>query len=102
MGVAGRALWGWEPMRDLGRVNPWRDPASQIVAAFGVNAFLAMVDGLLVHFRAPLTVEVCNRKVSVPRPPAAAPSRRDTWSPAKRQYQAPLLSIDLCNGPVRK
>ena len=40
-------------MRDLGRVNPWRDPASQIAAAFGVNAFLAMVDGLLVHFREP-------------------------------------------------
>ena len=38
---------------DLGQVNRWRDLASKIGAAFCVIAFLAMVDGLLVHFREP-------------------------------------------------
>ena len=38
---------------DLGQVNRWRDLASKIGAAFCVIAFLAMIDGLLVHFREP-------------------------------------------------
>ena len=38
---------------DLGQVNRWRDLASKIGAAFCVIAFLALVDGLLVHFREP-------------------------------------------------
>jgi hypothetical protein len=38
---------------DLGQVNRWRNLASKIAAAFCVIAFLAMVDGLLVHFREP-------------------------------------------------
>jgi hypothetical protein len=40
-------------MMDLGQVNHWRDLASKIGAAFCVIAFLAMIDGLLVHFREP-------------------------------------------------
>ena len=38
---------------DLGQVNRWRDLASKIGAAFCVIALLALVDGLLVHFREP-------------------------------------------------
>ena len=38
---------------DLGQVNRRRDLASKIAAAFCVIAFLAMMDGLLVHFREP-------------------------------------------------
>ena len=38
---------------DLGQVNRWRDLASKIGAAFCVIALLAMIDGLLVHFREP-------------------------------------------------
>lgn len=38
---------------DLGQVNRRRDLASKIAAAFCVIAFLAMIDGLLVHFREP-------------------------------------------------
>ena len=38
---------------DLGQVNHWRDLASKIGAAFCVIALLALVDGLLVHFREP-------------------------------------------------
>jgi hypothetical protein len=38
---------------DLGQVNRRRDLASKIGAAFCVIAFLAMLDGLLVHFREP-------------------------------------------------
>ena len=38
---------------DLGQVNRWRDLASKIGAAFCVIAFLALIDGLLVHFREP-------------------------------------------------
>jgi hypothetical protein len=38
---------------DLGQVNRWRDLAGKIGAAFCVIAFLAMIDGLLVHFREP-------------------------------------------------
>jgi hypothetical protein len=40
-------------MMDLGQINHWRDPASKIGAAFCVIALLALVDGLLVHFREP-------------------------------------------------
>ena len=40
-------------MMDLGRINHWRDLASKIGAAFCVIALLAMLDGLLVHFREP-------------------------------------------------
>jgi hypothetical protein len=40
-------------MMDVGQINRWRDLASKIGAAFCVIAFLAMVDGLLVHFREP-------------------------------------------------
>jgi hypothetical protein len=38
---------------DLGQVNRRRDLASKIATAFCVIAFLAMIDGLLVHFREP-------------------------------------------------
>lgn len=38
---------------DLGQVNHWRDLASKIGAAFCIIALLALVDGLLVHFREP-------------------------------------------------
>jgi len=38
---------------DLERVNKWRELASKIGAAFCVIALLALVDGLLVHFREP-------------------------------------------------
>jgi len=38
---------------DLEKVNKWRDLASKIAAAFCVIALLALVDGLLVHFREP-------------------------------------------------
>jgi hypothetical protein len=38
---------------DLGQVNRCRDLASKIGAAFCVIALLALVDGLLVHFREP-------------------------------------------------
>ncbi len=38
---------------DLGQINHWRDLASKIGAAFCVIALLALVDGLLVHFREP-------------------------------------------------
>ena len=38
---------------DLGQVNHRRDLASKIGAAFCVIALLALVDGLLVHFREP-------------------------------------------------
>jgi len=41
---------------DLGQVNRWRDLASIIGAAFCVIALLALVDGLLVHFREPANV----------------------------------------------
>ena len=47
------ASWDWEGLMDLGQVNRWRDLASKIGAAFCVIAFLAMIDGLLVHFREP-------------------------------------------------
>ena len=40
-------------MMDLGQINQWRDLASKIAAAFCVIALLALVDGLLVHFREP-------------------------------------------------
>jgi hypothetical protein len=40
-------------MMDLEQVNKWRDLASKIGAAFCVIALLALVDGLLVHFREP-------------------------------------------------
>ncbi|MGA9754223.1 MAG: hypothetical protein WBV23_03685 [Desulfobaccales bacterium] len=40
-------------MIDLGQINYWRDLASKIGAAFCVIALLALVDGLLVHFREP-------------------------------------------------
>jgi hypothetical protein len=40
-------------MMDFGQINHWRDLASKIGAAFCVIAFLAMIDGLLVHFREP-------------------------------------------------
>jgi hypothetical protein len=43
-------------MMDLEQVNKWRDLASKIGAAFCVIALLAMVDGLLVHFREPANV----------------------------------------------
>jgi hypothetical protein len=52
-GAVGKAWWSWEGMMDLGRVNHWRDLASKIGAAFCVIALLALVDGLLVHFREP-------------------------------------------------
>lgn len=38
---------------DLGQITRWRNPASKIGAAFCVIAMLALVDGLLVHFREP-------------------------------------------------
>ena len=38
---------------DSGQVNRWRDLASKIATAFCVIALLAMIDGLLVHFREP-------------------------------------------------
>ena len=38
---------------DLGQINRRRDLASKIGAAFCVIALLAMIDGLLVHFREP-------------------------------------------------
>ena len=41
---------------DLGQVNHWRDLASKIGAAFCVIALLALVDGLLVHFREPASL----------------------------------------------
>jgi hypothetical protein len=40
-------------MMDLGRVTRWRDLVSKAGAAFCVIALLAVVDGLLVHFREP-------------------------------------------------
>jgi hypothetical protein len=40
-------------MMNLGQVNQWRNLASKIAAAFCVIALLALVDGLLVHFREP-------------------------------------------------
>jgi hypothetical protein len=40
-------------MLDLEQINRWRDLASKIAAAFCVIALLALVDGLLVHFREP-------------------------------------------------
>jgi hypothetical protein len=40
-------------MMDLEQVHKWRDLASKIGAAFCVIALLALVDGLLVHFREP-------------------------------------------------
>jgi hypothetical protein len=40
-------------MMDLEQVNKWRDLASKIGAAFCFIALLALVDGLLVHFREP-------------------------------------------------
>ena len=40
-------------MMDLGQINRWRDLASKIGAAFCMIALLALVDGLLVHFREP-------------------------------------------------
>jgi len=36
---------------ELGQVNRWRNLASKIATAFCVIALLAMIDGLLVHFR---------------------------------------------------
>ena len=41
---------------DWEQVNRWRDLASKIGAAFCVIALLALVDGLLVHFREPANV----------------------------------------------
>ena len=41
---------------DLEQVNKWRDLASKIGAAFCVIALLALVDGLLVHFREPASL----------------------------------------------
>jgi hypothetical protein len=41
---------------DFGEVNRWRDLASKVGAAFCVIALLALVDGLLVHFREPANV----------------------------------------------
>jgi hypothetical protein len=41
---------------DLKQINKWRDLASKIGAAFCVIALLALVDGLLVHFREPANV----------------------------------------------
>jgi hypothetical protein len=38
---------------DLGQITRWRDLASKIGAAFCVIAMLALVEGLLVHFREP-------------------------------------------------
>ena len=38
---------------DLGQINRWRDLASKIATVFCVIALLAMIDGLLVHFREP-------------------------------------------------
>jgi hypothetical protein len=38
---------------DLGQITRWRNPASKIAAVFCVIAMLALVDGLLVHFREP-------------------------------------------------
>ena len=38
---------------DLGQITWWRDLASKIATAFCVIALLALVDGLLVHFREP-------------------------------------------------
>jgi hypothetical protein len=38
---------------DLGQITRWRNPASKIAAAFCVIAMLALMDGLLVHFREP-------------------------------------------------
>jgi hypothetical protein len=43
-------------MTDLEQVNRWRDLASKIGAAFCVIALLALVDGLLVHFREPASL----------------------------------------------
>jgi hypothetical protein len=40
-------------MMDLEQVHKWRNLASKIGAAFCVIALLALVDGLLVHFREP-------------------------------------------------
>jgi hypothetical protein len=40
-------------MMDLGQINRWRNLASKAGAAFCVIALLAMIDGLLVHFREP-------------------------------------------------
>jgi len=40
-------------MMNLGQVNRWRDRAGKIGAAFCIIALLALVDGLLVHFREP-------------------------------------------------
>jgi hypothetical protein len=40
-------------MMDLGQVNRWRDLASKAGAILCVIALLALVDGLLVHFREP-------------------------------------------------
>jgi len=48
-----KASWGREGMMDLGQVNRWRDLASKIAMAFCAIALLALVDGLLVHFREP-------------------------------------------------
>ncbi len=46
----------WEGMMDLGQANRWRDLASKIGAALCVIALLALVDGLVVHFREPANV----------------------------------------------
>jgi len=43
-------------MMDLGQVNQWRNLASKAGAVFCVIALLAVVDGLLVHFREPANV----------------------------------------------
>lgn len=43
-------------MIDWEQVNRWRDLASKIGAAFCIIALLALVDGLLVHFREPANV----------------------------------------------
>jgi hypothetical protein len=52
-GNCSKVSCGREKIMDLRQVTRWRDLASKIAAAFCVIALLALVDGLLVHFREP-------------------------------------------------